>query len=368
MGNTTASTTTGTGRIIAYDALRAFAILTVVAIHTLMPYRDVLPETSPVRVLDDVLHYAVPLFVFISGALLWSRAWPHGPGTYRTFISRRLAVIGAPYLAWALVYAALFVARAAEPFSAAQKVPGLIANGHIWYHLYFIPMLLTFYAITPVASRLGRRNPELLLAASLILRVILGPAAIRASSEINPLLAQYVTHVLTHLPHMALGAWFAMRYAKLPQAARRSWPILLAGGLAALGAISWSGLPSWPMQLHRLAFPAAMTITVLGLVLGALALEPRYERHARALTRAGALSFGVYFVHPLLLLGVDSVAARFPQAWPWGLWWFPVVVWLGVSTASFGLSGLLARDRHTAWLVGYTLATHVTKARSPHGT
>lgn len=368
MSHSAPSTAPGTGRIVAYDALRTFAILTVVAIHTLMPYRDVLPETSPVRVLDDVLHYAVPLFVFISGALLWSRAWPQSPGAYRTFIRRRLVVIGAPYLVWALLYAVLFVARASDPVSAAEKTPGLIANGHIWYHLYFIPMLLTFYALTPIASRLGRYNPELLLGSTLVLRIISGPIAIRASGGLDPLLGQYVTHVLTHLPHMALGAWFALRHEQFGRVIRSGWPLLLAGGFMTLGAISRFGLPSWPLQLHRLVFPAAMAATVLGLVLGALALEPHYERHARTLTRAGALSFGMYFVHPLLLLGVDWAVARFPQAWPWGLWWFPIAVWLGVSAASFLVSALLAGHHRSAWLVGYTLATPVSKARSPHGT
>lgn len=354
------------GRIVAYDALRVFAILTVVAIHTLMPFRDVLPETAPVRVLDDVLHYAVPLFVFISGALLWSRRWNGGHGAYREFIQRRFLVIGRPYLVWAVVYSVLFVIRANDPTGALPKVPGLIANGHIWYHLYFIPMLLTFYALTPVASGVAQRSPEFLLFGALVLRVIFGPLVVRMAGDAHPLLGQYATHVLTHLPHMALGAWFALRLTAIPALIRRVWPALLAGGLGGLAAISLRGLPTWPLELQRLAFPVAMASTVIGMVLAALALEPRYEAYSRPLTRAGALSFGVYFVHPLLLLGVDAAVAAIPGAWPWSRWWFTVGVWLVVSAASFALSALLARSRKTAWLVGYTLATRPSP-RSSHG-
>ena len=74
-----------TPRILAYDALRAFAIVTVVAIHSLMPYRAVFRPTAPVRVFDDLLHYAVPLFVFISGYFVWRRPLPNEPGAYRRF-------------------------------------------------------------------------------------------------------------------------------------------------------------------------------------------------------------------------------------------------------------------------------------------
>ena len=81
-------------RILAYDALRTFAIVSVVAIHSLMPYRDLLASNAPVRLLDDLLHYAVPLFVFISGALVWGRPWPSHPGAYRRFLVRRGTAIG----------------------------------------------------------------------------------------------------------------------------------------------------------------------------------------------------------------------------------------------------------------------------------
>jgi len=340
------------GRIVAYDAVRVFAIVTVVAIHTLMPYRGVLPDSAPVRVLDDVLHYAVPLFVFISGALVWARPWRRCPGAYREFLRRRLGVIGVPYVAWAALYAALYVSRSADPVVALAKVPGLIASGHVWYHLYFIPMLLTFYLLTPLASRVARWSPEVLLAATYLLRIVAGPPITHALAGVHPLAGQYATHVLSHLPHMALGAWFAIRLAVMPRWFRSSWPVLLAGGLAGLTWVSMSGLPTWPLQTHRLVFPAVMAATVLGMALAAIALEPRYEMHAASVTRLGSLALGVYFVHPLLLLGVDAAVARWALGWPWSHAWFPVLVWALVSAGSFATSELLHQRRATAWLVG----------------
>jgi len=237
-------------------------------------------------------------------------------------------------------------------------VPGLVVTGHVWYHLYFVPMLLTFYLLTPIASRFARWSPEILVAGTYVLRIVAGPALAHAAAQVHPLAGQYATHVLSHLPHMALGAWFALRLAAFPGWFRAAWPLMLAGGLAGLTAVSSLGLPSWPLEMQRLLFPGAMASTVLGLALGALSLERHYEQWAPLVTRMGSLAFGVYFIHPLLLLGVDAAVAQAAAAWPWRHWWFALGVWAAVSAVSFALSDVLHRHRSTAWLVGLGAHRH----------
>jgi len=349
------------GRVVAYDALRLFAILSVVGIHTLMPYREVLPQGAPVSIFDDLLHYAVPLFVFISGVLVWARPWKGGPGAYRDFLKRRFAVIGLPYLAWAGVYAALYVGRSDSAGTALAQVPGLIASGHVWYHLYFIPMLLTFYLLTPLAAAALQRSPELTVVTAYFLRIALGPPIIHLAAGAHPLAGQYATHVLTHLPHMALGAWFALRLDSLPTWFRRAWPAMLLAGTIALGYVSARGLPSLPLELQRLLYPGGMALTVLGFALGGIALEPRYARRAREITHLGSLAFGTYFVHPLFLLAVFSAAGAAGPGSMWSRVWFPVVVWAGVSAASLAVSHVLRRWRLTAWLVGLPFSADTTR-------
>lgn len=341
------------GRIVAYDALRVFAIVSVVAIHTLMPYRGSAADTSAVRVFDDLLHYAVPLFVALSGALVWGRPWHGGPGPYRTFLARRLGVIGLPFLAWAALYAAILVAQSAGPAEVLRRLPGLIATGHVWYHLYFVPMLLTFYLFTPLAARAVRRQPELFFLGLLAFRIVAAPAVTSVARDLGGDLAwAYAQHVMTHLPHMALGAWLAVRLDVLPGWVRRGWAAWCAAGLLPLWAWYAGLLSGWPPEVRRLVYPLAMPALVLGMILGAMALEPRYERWSRPLTHAGSLAFGVYFVHPLLLLGVNEVLAATRAEGLWLAPAFPVAVWAAVCAGSFALAELLARGRRTAWLVG----------------
>jgi surface polysaccharide O-acyltransferase-like enzyme len=331
-------------RIVAYDALRVFAIVTVVAIHTLMPYRDLVPATAPVRVFDDLLHYAVPLFVFISGAFVWGRPLPSGPGAFRTFFSRRIAVVVVPYLAWSAVYLALLALTGARPLQP-DRVVGLLLSGHTWYHLYFVPMLVTFYLLTPIARRVFERSPELLLIATYLLRILAGPAIARAvGTVLGDLGWAWATHVLVHLPHMALGAWFAVRHERLP---RQKWfaTLLLASGTAVLLAASLGVTDALVPALRRLVYPAGMAATVLGMALLALGFEPWLERYTPTIVLASALSFGVYFVHPVFILAVGEGVRTFASENLWFAPWFPIAVFAGITAASFWVSYVLARTR-----------------------
>ncbi len=340
-------------RVVAWDALRVFAIATVVAIHCFMPLRGMLPAGSVPLVIDDVLHYAVPLFVFISGALVWGRPWSSTPGAYRRFVTGRLTQIGLPYTAWAIVYLGALLATASDPVAQITRAGGLLLTGHVWYHLYFVPMLLTFYLITPLASRAIRAKPELLLVVIYVLRIALWPSLSLWLRETAPALVwSYATHLATHLPHMALGAWFAVRQHRLPSALRRLWPLVLGAGLIAVTLLAVGATAEWPAALRRLVYPLGMAATILGLVLGGFALEPRTHRVAPQIARAAALSFGVYLVHPLWLLALESLVTAAGLDTAWLSWWAVPAACLLVGSASLASASLLADTPATDWLVG----------------
>lgn len=340
-------------RILAYDALRVFAIVTVVAIHTLMPYRVFMPPTSPVRVFDDLLHYAVPLFVFISGVFAWARPLPAEPGAFRRFLARRVSVILVPYLAWSAIYLIVLVVTSGPP--PVLRTVGLLLVGHTWYHLYFIPMLLTFYLLTPLATRIGARSPELLLALCYAVRILLGPTLIAATTAVaGELGGAYANHVVTHLPHMALGAWFAVRYDATPRWVRRSWPLMLAAGTVVLAAASLGARAELPAVARPLVYPLGMAATVFGMALGMREAEPALESRRRmrsAVLATAPLAFGVYFVHPLLLLAVFELVPSRPGSL-WTVPGFAFAVFAGVTAASLLVASLLARNRYSCRLVG----------------
>lgn len=334
-------------RVLAYDALRAFSILSVVAIHCFMPLRGVLSDRSVALIVDDLLHYAVPVFVFISGALVWGRPWR---GSFGRFLAGRARAVGAPYLAWALVFLAVLLVTASDPVAQLARAPWLLLTGHVWYHLYFIPMLFGFYLMTPVAARLVHRWPHLTLLAVYVVRITLWPATSAWLRANAPELAwSYATHIATHLPHMVLGAWFAILLPRLPQSALRAWPLPLAGGTAVILARNLGVLPP---AAGPAAYALGMAATVIGLALAAFALEPHYDRFERTVVAGATLSFGVYFVHPLWLLVVERAVTAAGADGLWLAWWAVPAAWAVVAAASYASAALLARSHRTAWLVG----------------
>lgn len=340
-------------RVLTYDALRTLAILSVVAIHCFMPLRGVLEPHSVALVIDDLLHYAVPLFVFISGALVWGRHRPGGRAAYLSFAKGRIETVALPYLAWATVYLSVALAQTTDPRALAARAPWLLLTGHVWYHLYFIPMLLTFYLLTPVAAPLVRRWPEATVLVVYAVRILLWPPASAWLHGAAPdLVWSYATHLATHLPHMVLGAWFAIRSHAMMCFLRRGWPLLLGAGTAALLARSLDLVDTLPSVAVRLVYPLGMAATILGLVLGVFQLEPYLDRFERRLVGGAALSFGVYFVHPLVLLTLTGVLEACGAGALWRQWWAVPTAWAVVASVSYVAAWALSRSHRTAWLVG----------------
>lgn len=347
-------------RIIAYDALRVFAIVSVVAIHALMPYRTTAPPHAPVRLLDDLLHYAVPLFVVISGVFVWGRTPSASMAEDWRATVRRTGSLVAPYLAWSALYVALLVAGGRAP--GPGRLAGLILVGNVWYHLYFIPMLASFYLLTPLAVRIAARAPGLMVVGAYAIRLLLGPLLVSGFERVlGDLGWAYMTHVVIHLPHMALGAWFALRHEANWPWLRRAFPFMLGAGTAMLLAVSLGMTAEWPDLARRAFQPAGMALTIVGVTAGALALEPWLERSSRAsriVAWSAPLALGVYYIHPALLAGLaaglaPTVAGVGADRHPlWQQAWFPVTVWVAVCALSFAASAILASLPSTRWLVG----------------
>lgn len=142
--------------------LRVLATLTVILLHT-AAFGSLLIKTIPYtdwwicHIINIFGRFAVPVFVMLSGYLLI--------GKYEdisSFLRKRLIRIFVPFLIWGLIYFIIwniwlnFKALANERISLTisdfveKTLTGSIGGAA---HLWFIYMLLSIYAITPVISR-----------------------------------------------------------------------------------------------------------------------------------------------------------------------------------------------------------------------
>ena len=131
-------------RIVELDYLRGFAILGVLAIHVIANFTK-FSTANFLAVLNmgiDVLtHFAVPLFVAISGFL-----YRHIPDL-KAFYRRRFLSVLPSYLFFSLLYTFIKTVRSHSFDVLKAGANLLLANSY--YHLWFFALLFQLYFLHP---------------------------------------------------------------------------------------------------------------------------------------------------------------------------------------------------------------------------
>ncbi len=136
------------------DVIRVIAIMMVLAIHvfgTIIYYKNYFGSSIWwfANIINSIAQISVPLFVMLSGYLLLSSSKSYGVGE---FYKRRIKRIGVPYIAWAIIYLILQYGFLRERFSFPDVLSRVI-NGSAYFHLYFVNIILGLYLITPVLKK-----------------------------------------------------------------------------------------------------------------------------------------------------------------------------------------------------------------------
>lgn len=142
-------------RIKSIDSLRGLAILAVILIHTTTRTLEAssfnLVGFSWTLFLNQVMRFAVPLFIMISGFVLEKSSREE---SYWSFIRRRFSKIFVPYFIWSLFYYFLVYNNNHD------NLIKVFLTGNASYQLYFIPALLVFYLTFPLLHKLVHKVPS----------------------------------------------------------------------------------------------------------------------------------------------------------------------------------------------------------------
>lgn len=346
----------------AWDYLRLVAAIAVIGIHALAPYAAVMRAsgglTGWLYRLDRALFVAVPLFLFVSGALVWGRAGRMGLGAYGTFLKRRARVIGVPYLAWSALYFALWPIVGREwPHgvrSGAALVWSLVVSGSTQYHLYYVPLLFILYLLTPIARRIGELSPELVLALVLMVRVLWGPAIVSWTDGTwdRDAYTYLAEHAVINMPYMALGAWFALRRTTAERVVALSWPLLLVAGWLTFPFASYRMLHDWSPYLERTGEFVATSVLILGLFGLARWIGGMRSSDAGRVAAAASLTYGVYLAHPFALFVIRRALGELGHGEAMGAPPAGVMIWVTVTFLSFALVWAGGRFKATSWAFG----------------
>lgn len=307
------------------DFLRIVLMIGVLCIHTFCVL-DL--GTYPLYrtwslILNTICHYAVPLFVMLSGIVLIDRC--DEPLTL--FYRKRLVRILIPLGPATLFFIALRILRDGESSLDVLKEAFL---GHPYYHLWFAFMLLGVYAFMPFLVRLVREIHNGILAFVCVLLICV---------------ARYVGEgpyqILPYCAYATLG----MILAKRSQACRRP----IAGWCALAVAV---GLTVWNASIVLMTgsfgtigycspFVLFGSIALLMFVLNCV--SPYFG--GGIATHLAALVFGVYLWHPFFKGVSMAVVSRLASSQMWLV--FPIA-----TVMSFACIWLISRLRIGAILIG----------------
>jgi len=155
-------------RLQEFDALRVAAALAVIAIHVTAGYID---KSSPAYLWNHAVRFAVPLFIVISGFLLYHTDHNAPVSSPLTFYRKRLDRILWPFIIWSIVYCLFnaYLLRWSDPLLFLITLGKSLLWGTAYYHLYFLPIILQFYLLYPWLRRWLMKNPRQLFIACLLL-------------------------------------------------------------------------------------------------------------------------------------------------------------------------------------------------------
>ncbi len=336
-------------RIVEFDYMRIVAAVVVVFLHASAAAAANLPR-------DDVWNllylsrawarFSVPAFVFITGALVWSRVPAPGIRAYGRFLGRRLRAVLPAYLAWSAIYWLIRYGGYAPPEAAAPShgLAGFVSallNGTAWIHLYFVPLVVLVYVVTPVAARVIRISPAL----ALVITVSATSIWMR-SPQLAVGVPETLNRLLAYSPFAVCGAWYAIRRARTDVTGPwriRAWPAWLAAGIALQTLYLTHVIGPWRAAVLypvRVAWTVAITVGVAG---ACASLARRATSTRRAAHTLSPLTYQVYLAHPAMLAVAYWLLVATGAASLWGAPAYVPVKWAFALATSFVLAAALAR-------------------------
>lgn len=299
-----------------FDILRTLATFTVIAIHITAGY----VLLSPLGYVGNQLaRFAVPLFIILSGFLLYnSDLNGHGLKTV-DFYRRRFDRVLWPYILWTLFYALMGGIMAQDIAQALRQLPGHLLWGTASYHLYFVVIIIQLYLLYPLLLWMMQNWPKLLLCGSFLLTLaaqIMLYLAMTSRIHLNP---AYNNFWLVFFPvwlfYFVLGMWAAREQEnwQLKLQGKTMWLVLLW-----LVSVSLLFLDSYYTKAYGASIrPSVMLYTVSSYFLFYAAALRCRTNTPKWVNWVANQSFLIYLIHPAILTVLIYGAARIglPDLW-----------------------------------------------------
>ncbi|WP_134686093.1 acyltransferase [Brevibacillus migulae] len=307
-------------RLREFDFIRAFAALSVIAIHVTAGY---LSSNQLAYVWNQAMRYAVPLFIILSGFLLYHVDKGRPPLPYGAFLKKRFQKVLWPYLFWTVLYVVYSgQAKWGEWLSGQWWQPLKLSLEHLvkgtgYVHLYFVLIVLQLYVLYPLLRRWLEKHLPSLLLASLLLTGL-------AQTLIYLHQLQVLVLPSLWIPYVSLfPIWlFYFVFGMAAALHKSAWESRLNNRLIGL-AVCWLVslvlllVDSRYTQTHASSIKPSVMLYCLTsyffFYMVALRFKHLGNLAGRWLDWLSLHSFMIFLLHPLML---SLLAKHYPQLWP----------------------------------------------------
>jgi len=348
-------------RTVEFDYVRILAAAAVVFIHaaaTAVARLDSGDVWNPLFLLRNYATFSVPAFIFISGALVWTKPPASGGRAYVRFLGHRLRAVVPAYLIWSAVYWLITYSgygwekRGTGGGAGALGFIWQVVTGTAWVHLYFVPLVVLIYAITPPAAKLIFRSRSGALAVSIALAlvwILVAPTFAHVPG------VEVAGRLFGYMPFAVCGAWYELRRQERVASGMgvgRGWLVYLTAGIAMQTLYATGVVGPWPRMAEYLVRLGWTVAIIVGLAGAFAVVAQRLGFTVRPAKFLSSLTYWVFLMHPALLLLFYGLVRK---AGATQLWTEPRYVVLKWAFACFG-SFLLA--------AGYRVLTRLMREHS----
>ncbi len=293
-------------RIGEIDILKGIAIIAVLMIHTTSNAVVQLNKSSLSYIIFAIINrlsqFAVPAFIFASAMLLM---YNYGDGCdWKLFYKRRLKNVLMPYAVWTIIYGAYLHIVHHVPLRSILTIKNIFFGG-MFYHLYFIVIIVQLYVLFPVLLYIYRhinKNIHMIVLSIIILQVasiLLFKYFISRYYQNSSLL------FITYISFIIAGMYVGENIHKLGEYYSKRlinsfFVAILFGYLfvdISLRAFANKHIDSNLYNIYYYAF--ALLASLFFFTLSTKILN--YHALSGILSSTGKLSFGIYLSHPLFL-------------------------------------------------------------------
>lgn len=315
--------------------MRGLCMLGVIGIHV-GSYAISNPQANVylIAVLEILSRFCVPAFFFLSAFGLFYHTPTTAPFQYRTFLKKRIQVVLYPYLVWSLFY---ILYSAGFSHAWGNLLPYYLGKalffGNAYYHLYFMVILLWFYLLMPFWRYMVKKmlpHSMLWLTLLFILQTAFNfwssyqaGSIFLDNSYLQYAFQQRLNYwVLHYVWIFLLGAIVAEKYE---QWVEKIWSyrllltlcfmfsVLLMLGSYFYVMYEWKySLLSAIYTIHQLS-PMGMFYTGTGCLFFLFFFQstPMSSSFQSFWYEIGQASYGIYLIHPLMLLWLTSALQHF---------------------------------------------------------